>query len=149
MLAVMNKLKEIDGLSRVETICLVGISCIGAALLVALGAYLLELMHEGNDANTLNTATSIASSQAHNACLVPHCTGQSDSSHVSHLDSQGRAVAYYDKTTNSLVATKPSGYNESSHLTIDGMQTIVQASTFTIVAIQESGDITCSWVEGA
>ncbi len=149
MLVVMNKLKEIDGLSRIETICLVGISCIGVALLVALGAFLLELMHEGNDASTLNTATSIASTQAHNACLVPRCTGQSDFTHASHLDSQGRTVAYYDKATNSLVPAKPSGYNESSHLTIDGMQTSVQASTFTIIAVQESGSITCSWIEGA
>lgn len=52
----MTPLTNTQGLSRIETVSIVGIACFAVVLLLALGSYMLSLMQQGNDANALNTA---------------------------------------------------------------------------------------------
>ena len=60
----MTPLTNTQGLSRIETVSIVGIACFAVVLLLALGSYMLSLMQQGNDANALNTAQGVAAVEA-------------------------------------------------------------------------------------
>ena len=74
----MTPLTNTQGLSRIETVSIVGIACFAVVLLLALGSYMLSLMQQGNDANALNTAQGVAAVEAAGGCLVPGCSGGND-----------------------------------------------------------------------
>lgn len=149
MLHSMGVLSDNKGLSRVETVCIVGIACFAAVLAIALGWYMLGLMQQGNDANTLNTAEGVATARTAAACLVPGCPAGDDPSHRSHTQADGATVAYYAKGANTLVADPPDGYNESDRLTIDGKEQQVERGTMIIKATMKDGQVVCIWVVAA
>ena len=147
MLLGMDILSNNRGFSRIEVICLAGISVVLAALLAAGGWYVLGLMRQGDDANLMNTAWRIASVNAQGACLVNDCPGPAAPDHAKHADSTGTLTAYFERGSNKLVSHAPSGYNEGDRLEIDGRVASVEPNTLVVRATSQNGTITCEWVE--
>ena len=143
-----NRLNN-QGFSRVEVICIAGISLVVMALLVVGGWYMLGLMRQGDDANLLNTARRAASLNVQGACLVNDCPGADSPEHAKHVDSSGTVVAYYDKGPNKLVADAPAGYNEGDALEVDGKTVAAEPGTMVVRATLKHGQVVCSWVEAA
>ena len=143
----MTPLANIQGLSRIETVSIVGIACFALLLVVALGLYMLSLVQQGNDANTLNTAESVAAVEAAGGCLVPGCSGDGAADHREHLQSDGTNVAYYAKGANTLVADPPAGYNEGDTLVLDGEEQHVERNTMIIRVTEKDGQVKCAWVD--
>lgn len=123
----MNKLRNNQGFSRIEVICIAGIVCFAVVLAAVLGWHMLSLMWQGNDANALNTAQGVA-----NASLA--------------ASSDETDLIYYDKGANTLVADPPAGYNEGDTLVIDGREQHVERGTCIIKIIHENGAATAQWV---
>ena len=142
----MTPLTNTQGLSRIETVSIVGIACFAVVLLLALGSYMLSLMQQGNDANALNTAQGVAAVEAAGGCLVPGCSGGNDAAHRKHLQPDGANVAYYAKGANTLVADPPAGYNEGDSLVIDGKDQHVERDTCAIEVVRTEGSVTARWV---
>lgn len=142
----MTPLTNTQGLSRIETVSIVGIACFAVVLLLALGSYMLSLMQQGNDANALNTAQGVAAVAAAGGCLVPGCSGGNDAAHRKHLQPDGANVAYYAKGANTLVADPPAGYNEGDTLVVDGKEQHVERGTMIIEATARDGQAVCAWV---
>ena len=68
----MTPLTNTQGLSRIETVSIVGIACFAVVLLLALGSYMLSLMQQGNDANALNTAQGVAAVEGKRRAWLRH-----------------------------------------------------------------------------
>ena len=128
----MTPLTNTQGLSRIETVSIVGIACFAVVLLLALGSYMLSLMQQGNDANALNTAQGVAAVEAAGGCLVPGCSGGNDAAHRKHLQPDGANVAYYAKGADTLV--------------VDGKEQHVERGTMIIEATARDGQAVCAWV---
>ena len=143
----MTPLTNTQGLSRIETVSIVGIACFAVVLLLALGSYMLSLMQQGNDANALNTAQGVAAVEAAGGCLVPWCSGGNDAAHRKHLQPDGANVAYYAKGANTLVADPPAGYNEGDTLVVDGKEQHVERGTMIIKATLKDHCVSCFWIE--
>ena len=132
MLLDMGILTDNKGLSRVEVVCIVGITCFVLVLAAALGWRMLSLMWQGNDANALNTAQSLA-----NASMVKGAAATV-------------APTYYDKGPNTLVSEPPaSGYNEGDTLVIDGREQRVERGTYIIEVVREDDTPTARWMRVA
>lgn len=137
------------GFTRIEAVCITGISLIALALLAALGWHMLNLMWQGDDAGSVNNAYSIATVNSTAACIVPDCPGVDTAEHKAHTRSNGEMFVYFNKGPNTLTATKPHGYNESSLLEIEGHEQHVAAGTMVIEVKVKNGHVSCTWVEGA
>lgn len=144
-------LSDERGFSRVEVVCIAGISLIAAAVLVAVGWYALTLMQRGNDANALNTAESVAYARVPATCLADGCSGEGDPQHAQHVDAQGNNVVYYSKESHTLVPDMPAGYNEGDLLVVDGREQQVERGAYVIqVTVDAKTDaITCVWVRAS
>jgi len=145
----LTRLHDTKGLSVVETVCIIGISIFGVLFLILLFTYMLGYMQRGDDANAVNTAVGVAQANSAGPCLVNDCDGTDASGHASHFSSDGLNRAYFDRQTNSLVATPPSGYNESADPTVDGITCYGDPGTLVIeVTAGSNGGISSSWVPG-
>lgn len=143
----MSILSNSQGFSRIEVVCIAGISCFAAALLAALGWFALSLMWQGNDANALNTAQGVANASSPSACLIAECPGAESAEHQKHLAADGSCAAYYSKGENTLTADVPAPYNEGDVLDMDGRQQHVdRASCIIRVTRASDGSVSADWV---
>ena len=143
----MSIFSNTQGFSRIEVVCIAGISCFAVALLAVLGWSALSLMWQGNDANALNTAQGVANASSPSACLIAECPGAESAEHQKHLMSDGSCAAYYSKGENTLTANAPAPYNEGDVLDIDGKQRHVErASCIIRVTRAPDGSVSAAWV---
>lgn len=135
-----------SGFSRVEVICLCGLSAVALVLVLVLGSVVLGYWHTGNDSMTLNTAEGCGNAMLSDACLVSSCSGKGSAKHKTHVDEQGRNFAYFDKISNSLTDVRPQGYNETEVTTMDGRSFEVGQA---VVIVTRQGDgIIVDWTLG-
>lgn len=139
--------RDMRGFSRVELICGAGIVLAIIAVLIALGAFMLDNMQRGDDSVTLHTAKTCGSVNATGACLVPDCPGMDTPVHqLSHIDSDGYNFAYFDKVGNCLTGERSEGYNEATVTDLDNKS---YAPGSAVVRVENhDGTIVCGWVLG-
>lgn len=104
-------------------------------------------MSDGNDALYVNTAESEAKVNSLNGvdCPVHNC-GNSSGDCIHHT-SIGY-VGYFDSVTNTIIATKPKGYNSQTNPKIDGKEYIGNVETMVIRVTVNNNMITLDWVKG-
>lgn len=144
----MDLIADKKGFSRIEVVCMVGLSLFALALVIGVGIFMLDLMRQGNDTGSINNAESIARATTAGSCLVPDCPGTSSERHQTHMTSDGAVFAYFDKTSNCLTDVLPRGYNESTTLTIAGHRTNVEPGSMVIIVEAKDNAVSSSWVEG-
>lgn len=122
-------------------------------LLVLEGLYLLyagygwyhRRVARGDDALKLNTCESVAKVNSLNGvqCPVNGCSGQDC---VHHID--GGYIGYYDNVSNTIIADKPEGYNESTVLKIGDQTYNGKPGTLVIEVKVVNGTLQYRWVKG-
>lgn len=135
-----------SGFSRVEVICLCGLSAVALVLVLVFGSVVLNYWHTGNDSMTLNTAEGCGNAMLSDACLVSSCAGKGSAKHKMHVDEQGRNFAYFDKISNSLTDVRPQGYNETKVTTMDGRS--LEAGQAVVIVIRQGNGTIVDWSLG-
>ncbi len=100
-----------------------------------------------NDQMLVNTAESAARIDSSNGfdCPVRSCKKGVYCTHHYGVDGY---IGYFDHETNSIVGTKPAGYNESSKMKADGKIYKGEPGTMVIQVVCHEGQIDISWVKG-
>ncbi|MDO4182863.1 MAG: hypothetical protein Q4E12_04560 [Coriobacteriia bacterium] len=132
-----------------EVLCGIGVGIVVVALVVALIAFMLDLMWQGDDANAMNTATSLVHVESLGTCIVPGCSGSGAEHDAKHLLSDGTNIAYFDKIGNCLTGNKPAGYNEAD-VAMTGENTRTHKANTMVIQVSWKGmDYVAEWVPGA
>ena len=99
----------------------------------------------GNDALKLNTCESIAKVNSLDGiqCPVNACTSEN----CTHRYGDGY-IGYYDNVSNKIVGYKPSGYNESTKITIKDKTYTGDRFTMVIEVKVVHGKLQYRWVKG-
>jgi|GEM_PF-4362902 len=129
------KLNTDSGYSVMETICTVGIICVLVLGVVFGVSYYRKKAAQGTDRLNAVTAKNLASVNINNTGAVLE-TG-----------TFAYTVGYYDDESNSIVSTRPKGYNKSTVMTIDGVMYTGSPNTMVIRITNDNGTLKLEWVE--
>lgn len=104
-------------------------------------------MSLGNDALYVNTAESVAKVNSLDGvdCPVNEC--EKGTQNCTHYTSVGY-VGYFDSESNTIVGTKPKGYNSNANPKVDGTEYTGSVGTMVIRVTCKDGVITLDWVRG-
>lgn len=133
---------------RITLIELVALLIIGGELLYILnGAFGWMDFHisSGNDGGYYNTCESVAKINSMNGttCPVNKCSGGD----CIHHTVQGY-IGYFDSVSNTIVGSKPSGYNSSSSPSINGKKYSGKPGTLVLEVVAKDGDLDIFWTGG-
>lgn len=132
-------------LSIVELIAIIVIGCEVIWLAGNAFGWLNVHVSSGNDGSYVNTCESVAKVNSLNGtqCPVNDCSGGD----CIHHTAQGY-IGYFDSVSNTIVGTKPKGYNSSSTPAVDGKKYKGSVGTMVLEVIVNNGNITTEWTGG-
>lgn len=141
----MNKLRSSKGFSRIELICIVGIS----AVLLFFAYSALNWYHisqrKAEDKIIANTALHTAEmNTVGSPCPVNSCDGKTACTHKT----EEGYVGYFDHPTNAIYGERKKGYNQYREITLSGKTYTGEVGTLVIKVVCRDGDIRLSWVKG-
>ena len=141
----MNKLRSSKGFSRIELICIVGIS----AVLLFFACSALNWYHisqrKAEDKIIANTALHTAEmNTVGSPCPVNSCDGETACTHKT----EEGYVGYFDHPTNAIYGERKKGYNQYREITLSGKTYTGEVGTLVIKVVCRDGDIRLSWVKG-
>lgn len=135
---------------RVSLIEIIAILCIVCEVVFLVGSgygWLDFHMSSGNDGGYVNTCESVAKVNSLNGvnCPVNNC-GNSDGSCVHHT-AQGY-IGYFDSVSNTIVATRPKGYNSSANPSVNGKHYTGEVGKMVLEVRVNNGKIDIWWTGG-
>ena len=141
----MNKLRSSKGFSRIELICIVGIS----AVLLFFAYSALNWYHvsqlEAEDKIIANTALHTAEmNTVGSLCPVNSCDGQTSCTHKT----EEGYVGYFDYVSNTIYGERKKGYNQYREIKLSGKTYTGEAGSLVIKVVCTDGDIRLFWVKG-
>ena len=120
--------------------------CIEALFLICGGFDWLNIhVSTGNDANYLNTCESVAKVNSLNGMQCP-VNGCSNSNGKCIHYFNGTYTGYFDSVSNTIIGTKPSGYNSSKNPKIDDKSFSGDVGTMVIKVIVKDETLSYEWV---
>ncbi len=136
---------------RMSLIEIIALLCIGVEVVFLVGSaygWLDIHMSSGNDGGYVNTCESVAKVNSLNGvnCPVNNC-GNSDGSCVHHT-SQGY-IGYFDSVSNTIVASKPKGYNSSANPSVNGKSYVGEVGKMVLEVRVNNGNIDIWWTGGS
>ncbi len=141
----MERLRNEKGFSRVEVICIIGISLMVLFVVIKGFRWHSANMAQAEDDMLTSTAQHMAEvNSTGTGCPIDDCMGGTS---CTHLTEEGY-VGYFDHPNNKIVADPVSGYNVYKTMTIDGVTYKGKPGTMVIKVVVKDDEITLSWVEG-
>lgn len=141
----MNKLKSSKGLSRIELICIVGISVILLFFTYSVFNWYHVSQLEAEDKIIANTAQRVAEvNTVGNPCPVYNCEGGESCVHKT----EEGYVGYFDYVSNTIYGERKKGYNQYREIKLSGKTYTGEAGSLVIKVVCTDGDIRLSWVKG-
>ena len=141
----MNKLRSSKGLSRIEIICIVGISVILLFFTYSVVNWYHVSQLRAEDKIMANTAKRVAEmNTVGSPCPVDNCDGGEMCTHKA----EEGYVGYFDHPTNAIYGERKKGYNQYREITLSGKTYTGEVGTLVIKVVCRDGDIRLSWVKG-
>ena len=145
----LGKLKEKRGrISALEMIVIIVL--VAEALFLGYKGitWYIDSMAKGDDALMVNTAESVARINSNNGmnCVVNKCASNSNGQ-CPHQWGEGY-VGYFDNVSNTIVESKPPGYNQAKVMTVGDQEYYGEINTMVIRVYVKPNHIELSWVLG-
>lgn len=135
---------------RVSLIEIISLLLIGVEVVYLLGSgfgWIDFRVSSGNDGGYVNTCESVAKVNSLNGVQCPVNNCGDTSGNCVHHTSIGY-VGYFDSVSNTIVASKPKGYNSSDNPDVHGKKFIGERGKMVLEVIVNNGEITVEWTRG-
>lgn len=143
---MISKLESTEGLSRMEFLCIIGISFMAVFLIFTGIIWYRDRQLMAEDTLMINTAESVATSNTITTpCPVRGCDGNTTCTHKS---ADGTYTGYFSHPLNTIGGDLPKGYNSYKTMTIGDKTYHGKAGTMVIKVEAKDGELTLSWVKG-
>jgi hypothetical protein len=124
-------------------------------VLVVEGIYLLgkglnwysTRYNTGNDGLYVNTCESVAKVNSLNGTICPVNNCGNGTHSCVHYTSQGY-IGYFDSVSNTIVGTKPKGYNSTSNPKVGTKEYTGEVGTMVLRVTVDNGNVVLDWVVG-